>query len=201
MICHEAIREGTFPCREVSSTMLCLLPLLPWLGKAGDVPAASLLCPRCCYFPPFIPGTCFSPITLTEPVKLSALVSTLTCSPGARGFFQSCSGEGSAGDMAHTSACAPGCGEHPGPVLPLYVPRQGSQRSTGWVSGLQGILRLVPAKAMDLALLPVSMLHAEPWSPPHPCSKVLPRNSLCKPGCARCRGAVGDRRQTGRSCG
>ena len=84
---------------------------------------ASLFFPRCCYLPPFIPGTRFSLVMLTEPNNLSALISTLLWSPRVGGFLQSCSGEGSAGDITPTSARAPQLWwEHLGSIRPPYVP-------------------------------------------------------------------------------
>lgn len=77
-------------------------------------------------------------------------------------------------------------GLHP-PPLCAWVPRQGSLQSTGQISGLHSILRLVPASTIDLTLLPISTLRAEPWSPSRPCSKLLPRKSPRKP-CCLCQG-------------
>lgn len=141
---------------------------------------------------------------LTEPINLSASISTLTCSPGVGGFLRSCSAEGSAGDTAHTSARAPGGSGAPWPHLPppcARAPRQGSLQSTGM---LQSILCLLRAGAVDLTQLWISTFHPEPWSPPHPCCKLLPRNTLqmrlSAPGACRW-GAAGDCGQIGRSCG
>lgn len=90
---------------------------------------------------------------------------------------------------SHVSPCPLAVVEHRAHLSPLCarLPRQGSLQSTGQISGLQSILCLVPASTIDVTLIPVSTLYAEPWSPSHPCSKCLPRNLPCTPSCL-CRG-------------
>lgn len=175
--------------------MLCFL--LPLLLPAFPSPtlAASVLFLRCCYLPLFIPGTRFSPLILTEPINLSALISMLLCSPGVRGFLQSCSGDGSAGDTSSTSAPVPQLWwSTRATSAPFVCPgaQAGLPAVHRQISGLQSILCLIPVNAIDLTLLLISMLHPEIWSPSHPCSKLLPRNSPHRPG-SQCQGrAAGD---------
>lgn len=100
------------------------------------------------------------------------------CSPEVGGFLPSCSREGSAGDISHTSSRAPWLrwSTLAASALSVYP---GARQSTGM---LQSILRSVLAGAVDLTPLPISTFHPEPWTPPHPCSKLLPRNPPCEPG-------------------
>lgn len=121
---HAGIRKGTFPCQggKFHHALLSAAAAVACFPRPHADCQSPL--PEVLLFDPFIPGMRFSPVMLTEPINLSALISTLLCSPGVGGFLQSCSGEGSAGDIAHTSARAPRLRwSTQAPSAPFYVPR------------------------------------------------------------------------------
>lgn len=115
MTCHEDIREGTFPCRggEFHRALLAAaVACFPQLHASCRSPLPEVLLFVC-----FHPGDTLFPVMLTEPINLAVLISMLLCSPGVGGLLQSCSGEGSAGDIARAPPAAVG---HPGPLCPLF---------------------------------------------------------------------------------